>query len=77
MTMTATLRLTALALLRITILPYSVTVLAPPPFPWWCVYTRPIVTTCAYIRRRFCRQSSVVDFIPSELVMSAPTRVSV
>ena len=44
----------------------------PPPFPWWCVYTRPIVTTCAYIRRRFCRQSSVVDFIPSVLACKDP-----
>ena len=32
---------------------------------------------CLCILRHFWWQSSVVVFIPSELVMSAPTRVSV
>ena len=77
---TATLYLTALALAhRITDSEYTDALLSSPPPHSHDVYnySHPIVTTCLYIRRRFCRQSSVVVFIPSELVISAPTRVSV
>jgi len=49
---------------------------APPPRPWY-VNTPARLWLHACIRRHFWWQSSAVVFIPSELVMSAPTRVSV
>ena len=68
-----TLRLTALAL-------YSVqkTILSSqraPPTTVMYIPTRLWLHAC--ISRHFWWQSSIVAFIPSELVMSAPTRVSV
>ena len=47
----------------------------PPPTTMMYIPTRLWLHAC--ISRHFWWQSSIVAFIPSELVMSAPTRVSV
>ena len=47
----------------------------PPPTPMIYNPTRLWLHAC--VSRHFWWQSSIVAFIPSELVMSAPTRVSV
>ena len=66
-----TLRLTAPALYR----KPSLQVNAPPPTTMMYILTRLWLHAC--ISRHFWWQSSIVAVIPSELVMSAPTRVSV
>ena len=71
--MTATVKLTALPLLRITI-PYWI-LSTPPPIP--LMYIPACLCLLACIRRHFLWQSSVGVFIPSKLVMSASTRVRV
>ena len=76
--MTASLKLTALALLRI--IPSRILSTPPPKSPGvYLTFPPEIVTTCTclHIRRHFRRQSSVVIFIPSEVMIFAPTRVSV
>ena len=72
--MTATVKLTALPLLRITI-PYWI-LSTPPPIP--LMYIPACLCLLACIRRHFLWQSSVGVFIPSssKLGMSAPTWVS-
>ena len=67
-----TLRLTALALYR----KPSIQVNAPPPTTMIYIPTRLWLPACN-ISRHFWWQSSIVAFIPSELVMSAPTQVNV
>jgi hypothetical protein len=64
------LKLTAQALLRVTILKICL----PPPPHSHDVYARPIVTTCLYTSALLSAELGSCLYPSSELVMSAPTR---